>query len=218
MGLQIDQPPKALLRVGGKTLLEHKFDILPDEINEIVLVIGYKGEGIRRHLGDFYKNIPISYIEAKTLTGTAHALWYAKDILKGRFIVMMGDDLYDRDSTKKCTQYDFSIVCKKASPEEPGSRVLLNSEGHPIDFLTHDKYRAIKNNGGLIFTGLYSLTTDIFRYEPVKMKTKEEWGLPQTLMSIRNEHEIKVIETDFWISVNSPEELAKAQEMLTEHK
>ena len=34
MGVLTDSIPKPLLVVAGKTLLEHKFDILPDEVDE----------------------------------------------------------------------------------------------------------------------------------------------------------------------------------------
>lgn len=215
MSSHTDLFPKPLISLGNKTLLEHKFDLFPTEITEIVLVIGYKGEMIREHFGSSYNTIPITYVEDATLSGTAHALWHAQQVLSGRFLVMMGDDLYSAQAFQECARYDFSIACKKATPEEPGSRVILDTDGHPIEFITHEKHRALTESGGLIFTGLYSLTTDIFRYEPVKMKTKEEWGLPQTLMSARFEHPIKVVETDYWVSVNSPEELSRAKTVLS---
>lgn len=211
MGNLTDRTPKPLLKIEGKNLLEHKFDVLPKYITEIVLVIGHMGEHIKNYFKDSYNGIPIQYVVDTTLTGTAHALWQAKDVLEKRFLVMMGDDLYDKKSLEECSQYDFSIACKPANTEEDGSRVIINEHGEPIQFITHEKYKATHNDGGLIFTGLYSLTTDIFQYEPIKMKTKEEWSLPSTLLSAGRDHSIKIIETDFWMSVNSPHELQKAE-------
>lgn len=214
MGDLTQEIPKPLLTIHGKSLLEYKLRSLPDVINEIILIIGYKGEKIRETLGNSFRGIPITYIEDKTLTGTAHALWNAKEILQGRFLVMMGDDIYDKTTLKACTQYDFSIACKVAERNESGSRVTFNNTGTVENFVTHDTYKASHEDGGLVFTGLYSLTTDIFKYSPVKLKTKEEWGLPQTLLSTAKDHTIVVVQTNFWKSITEPKDLIQEQDFL----
>jgi len=217
MGELTKENPKPLLYVGDKTILEHKLDNLPQEITEIILVIGYKKEKIIEKIGDTYKNLPVKYIEDRTISGTAHALWQVKDILKDRFIVMMGDDMYSKDAIRDCAQYDFSIVCKIAQREEAGSRIVIDAKGNLIDFVTPIIYRRSHVDGGLIFTGLYSLTTDIFNYEPVKLELKDEWGLPQTILKVANDREIKIVKTDFWLPVGSPEELARAENYLSKN-
>ncbi len=213
------QIPKPLTRVCGKTLLEHKLDVLPSDINEIILIIGHKGNLIQDHFGYSYREIPVRYIEDTTISGTAHALWHAKDFLKDRFLVMMGDDIYEASSLEEASLYDHSIVCKRASLAEPGSRVILNTDGSLSGFVTEAKYKQMfPDDGGLIFTGLYSLTPEIFKYSPVKMQTVEEWGLPQTLLSARKTINPKIIETDFWLSISSPEDIMKAENILSKER
>lgn len=203
--------PKPLLEVSGRSILEHKLESLPEIVDEIVLIVGFKKEKILKKFGDSYRGIPIRFVEDKKLTGTAHALWQAKDILKGRFLVMMGDDIYDRKAMEECAKHDFSLVCIRAKREETGSRVLLNETNNPTGFVTHKMYLTLKEDGGLIFTGLYSLTTDIFKYEPVKLDTKDEWGLPQTILELAKDNKIEIIETNFWLPIGTPEELKAAQ-------
>lgn len=36
--------PKPMVRAGGKNLLEHNIDALPDTVDEIVIVVGYLAE------------------------------------------------------------------------------------------------------------------------------------------------------------------------------
>lgn len=205
--------PKPLLRIGEKTLLEYKLNNLPKEIHEIILIIGYKGEKIKEAFGDTFYGIPIRYVEDLTITGTAHALWHAKAVLQGRFVVMMGDDIYSTKAIQGCARHDFSIACKKGTREEPGSRIVM-ADNNLTDFVTHKKYQTTRDDGGLIFTGLYSLTTDIFNYQPVKLETKEEWGLPQTLLKAAKDHPVVIVETDFWISINDPDDLGKVNSIL----
>jgi glucose-1-phosphate thymidylyltransferase len=206
--------PKPLLEVNSKSLLLRKMESLPQSITEIILIIGYKGEKIIERFGNSFNGIPITYIEDKTLTGTAHALWNAKELLCGRFLVMMGDDLYARKDLEACSKIDFSIVCKRAAQNEAGSRITKTTDGRLENFVTQEKYLQSHTDGGLIFTGLYSLTVDIFNYEPVKMKTKEEWGLPQTLLVVSNKHPVTIIETDDWISITDPEDLVRTEKTL----
>ena len=91
---------------------------------------------------------------------------------------------------------------------------MLDENGRLIDFVTHKQYLKIRNDGGLIFTGLYSLNTDIFNYEPVKLETKEEWGLPQTVLGLAKDNDIAIIETDFWIPITQPDDIKTAETKL----
>ena len=203
--------PKPLLEVNSKSLLLRKMESLPQSISEIILIIGYKGEKIIKTFGNSFNEIPITYIEDKTLTGTAHALWSAKEILRGRFLVMMGDDLYAKKDLEACSRFDFSIVCKRAVQDETGSRITKTPDGRLENFVTQESYLQSHTDDGLIFTGLYSLTVSIFNHEPVKMKTKDEWGLPQTLLVANREYPVTIIETDDWISITCPEDIVLAE-------
>lgn len=214
MGDLSKEIPKPLLKFGGKSLLEYKLEALPETIDEVILVIGHLGNKIREEVGEKYGHKKVTYIEDKLLTGTAHALWQCQDILKDKFLVMMGDDIYSQEALEDCSRQDLAIACIRADRETTGSRVLLDESGRPIDFVTHKMYLTLREDGGLIFTGLYALTKEIFDYEPVKLETKEEWGLPQTLLKLAEDKPIKIVETDFWLPVGTPEELSRAEEIL----
>src|SRR3990167_2487489 len=80
-----DDLPKPLLRVGGKNLIEHKLDMLPAEIDEVVIVVGYFRGKIKDYFGNSYGGRKIKYIEQGELLGTGFALFLAKPFLKDRF-------------------------------------------------------------------------------------------------------------------------------------
>ena len=96
--------PKPMLDVAGKPLLEYKLDALPDFVEEVVLIIGYKGDVIQAHFGDLYNGKRILYVEQETMNGTAGALWCAKDLFHERFLVMMGDDIYMKEDVDRCLE------------------------------------------------------------------------------------------------------------------
>ena len=57
--------PKPLLKISGKTFLERIIDALPFFLNEIIIVVGYKKEQIKKFLGEKYKNRKIYYVVQK---------------------------------------------------------------------------------------------------------------------------------------------------------
>lgn len=207
MGKLTKNTPKPMLKVNGKNLLELKIESLPSQIDEVILIVGYKSEVIRKYFKNNFNGRKITYIEDKELKGTANALWQAKDILKDRFLVMMGDDLYHPVSLAECAKKPLSICVKTASEKEDGSRIILKNKK-----LTG---YTLKKEKGLLFTGLYCLTKEIFRYKPVKLQTKDEFGLPQTLLKLAQKRDIKIIKTNHWIQISCPQDLKTAADLLT---
>ena len=211
MGELTNGTPKPLLKVLGKTLLERKLDELPEKISEIIVIIGYHGEQIIESLGDQYKDKKISYVWQKELKGTADAVWQAKDILKDRFIVLMGDDIYCKEDIDACLKEDWAILVKEVEFLEAGGKIVLNSDGSVKDIIEgshHHEHHALVNSG------LYVLGTEIFDYQMVQIPGKTEFGLPQTLLQLVSKFPIKVVKSKFWLSQTAPEDLESAEKEL----
>jgi NDP-sugar pyrophosphorylase family protein len=204
--LTIDTP-KPLLKYDGKSLLHWKLDNMPDEIDEVIIVIGYFGKKIQETFGNSYKNKKITYVWDKEIKGTAMALWQTKDLLRGNFLVMMGDDLYGKEALLNAGKENWSITVKKVPHEHNGGRIELDEHGKLVNFLTAEKYRAKYTDNDYVFTGLYSLGEEIFDYPLVKMKTKDEWGLPQTLLQIVPNIDLKILETTYWNQITTSKDL-----------
>lgn len=213
MGKLTKNTPKPMLKVLGKNLLEWKIDFLPKEVDEVILVVGYKSEVIKKYFKDYFNGKKITYVLDDELKGTANALWKAKNILKGNFLVMMGDDIYSKKSIAECAKKPLSICCKVVDEKNNSGRAILKNN-NLFDFVTATKNQALKKPSNLAFTGMYCLTKDIFRYKPVKLKTKDEYGLPQTLLKLAEKKKIKIIKTNFWIQISAPEDLKMAEKEL----
>ena len=54
--------PKPLIKINGKPILEYTLSSLPSQINEIIIIIGYLGEKIRKTFGNKFRNINIKYV------------------------------------------------------------------------------------------------------------------------------------------------------------
>lgn len=90
-----DKLPKALLKVQGRPVTEHLFDLLKKYgVRDVILCVGYLKDRIKEHFGDGTENgVSITYIEEDAPLGTAGPLKLAKKYLKGSFIVSNGDEL-----------------------------------------------------------------------------------------------------------------------------
>lgn len=201
--------PKPLLKYKNKSLLEWKLENLPEKITEVIIVVGYLKEKIITHIGNEYCGKKIVYIEDTHLAGTGTALWQSKSILHDSFLVMMGDDIYSKESLLNASKEAWSITVQEVSRENNASRIIKNEHGHLKDFVTAETYRSQHRNNGCAFTGLYSLSENIFEYPLVKLQTKEEWGLPQTLLGASSNLNIKILQTNGWEQITSPEDLIK---------
>ena len=214
MGVLTDSMPKPMLTVHGKTLLEHKFDILPPEVDEIILIVGYMGGLIQKHFGGFYKGKKIFYVEQDVLNGTGGALWNARDILHDRFVVMMGDDLYSRDDIDRCiATSDWALLVHKTEHMRSGGCIVTNREGE-IEKIEEGDH---KGTAGLVGTNMFVLDMRIFDYPLVaKSPGSVEFGLPQTVLSASLESHIpfEAVPSTFWFQITEPEDLARAEEIL----
>jgi len=89
--------PKALLPLGGKTIIEHILDALSENgIREVVVVVGYKAEKVKKKIGTHYKNCRITYVynaEFKN-TNNMYSLWLARKYIKNGMIFFNADTVF----------------------------------------------------------------------------------------------------------------------------
>src|SRR3989344_9060664 len=91
-----ERAPKQLQLLQGKPLIEYILERVPTEIDEFVIVIGYKGAMIKDYCKERYLGRPVTYLEQPEKTGTYRALEMAHGFLKKgeRFLMLYGADLH----------------------------------------------------------------------------------------------------------------------------
>lgn len=202
---------KPLLKIGERPLLEYTFDALPHEIDEVIMVVGYLGEQIKAYLGKDFRGHKISYVVQEKLEGTAKALWEARTLLRGKFLVLMADDIYAKEDIEKCVQYERAILVMRSEAPGPGGKVLLDNKTQLLgveEGKSHPK-------GSLISTNVFVLTPELWSYQPVKLTDREgEWGLPQTVAVMSKEYPVAVVLATRWIKITTPTDLTIAEALL----
>lgn len=92
-----DTRPKPMLPVANRPILEYVLQAIADAgIEEVYLVVGYRSERIRTHVGDGDDwGLDVTYVEQSPQLGTGHAILQVEGHIDGPFIAFNGDRIVD---------------------------------------------------------------------------------------------------------------------------
>ncbi len=199
---------KCMLPLAGRPILEHNLGQLRGLVKEVILVTGHLGEQVRDHFGNNYRGLRIRYAEQREQRGTGHALLRARG-LRGRFLVMNGDDIYSRQDIEKCLGHDLCIMAM--GMENPGSFGAVSLNGK---FLKGIEEKPRRPGPGLVNTGLYVLNDGIFGMKAVE-SIRGEIELTDLVNGLAGEERIAAEKASgFWFPVGFPWDLLGANEFL----
>ncbi|MCG2719867.1 MAG: NTP transferase domain-containing protein, partial [Nanoarchaeota archaeon] len=206
--------PKPLLKILNKTILEHLLDeLLECNVEEAILIVGYKKEMIIEKFGKNYKGMKLTYVEQKEQLGTMHALYLVKDLIKDRFMVLYGDDLLHHEDLKEGLKYENSMLVLKTKTPERFGIAITNEEGLLQDIIEKPKEFV----GDLASVGGFVFEKKFLNYELVKEEGQEEYFLPTTLRNYCKNVNVKVLTIKrYWLPTGYPWDLINASEVLIE--
>ncbi len=89
--------PKPLVPLAGKTMIDHVLDrLLVLAPEEIICIVGYRGEQIERHLRARY-TVPFRFVRQPEMRGQAHAIGLTQGLVAGDALVMFADTIFEAD-------------------------------------------------------------------------------------------------------------------------
>lgn len=205
-----DTTPKPLLAVCGKPILEHIVRSLPDEIDELVLIVGYLKEQIMKLCGDEYLGKKVTYREQTNFAGgTGDALLQAKDVLKGKFLFMYGDDIHGNEALQKAVACEHAVLGTYSDTPEKFGVLMPNEDGSLKEILEKPKNPPTN----LINIGGFVINDSIFNYN-VPVSSLGELLATDLLTAYAKDNRVEVLEQTEWIPLGSPEDIEKAEKIL----
>ncbi|MCA9365964.1 NTP transferase domain-containing protein [Candidatus Kaiserbacteria bacterium] len=204
-----DSSPKPLVKVAGKTLLDHIVEALPTAVDELIIVTGYLGEMIEEYCGQKFYGRPVTYVKQKEQNGTAKALWLCKDMLKGRFLFMFADDIHGKADIARATSYSRAMLAMTSDTPERFGVVVRNPDGTLCEMIEKPSHAP----SNLVSTGVMVLDQHIFEFEP-QTPVDGEYYLTEVLERYAQQYPVAVVEEHTWIPIGYPEDISAAEKRL----
>jgi len=226
---QPSELPKVMYKICGKPMLEYTLKTLENiNINDIVLVIGYKAEMIKNYFGNRYK-----YALQKEQKGTGHAVKCAEkavDPTNEHILVIQGDDsaFYSPDTIVNLMSAHIKgrakvslLTLKHPNPRELG-RIVRDKKGGIVAIKEKEVLTPAERKINEINTGTYCFEA-LWLWENIKKLKPSATGkgeliLPD-LIKIAVDKKDKVsahtiTDHEEWIGINKPEQLKLANEVM----
>lgn len=204
-----DDVPKPMLQINGKPILAYKLEALPEEIDEVIFVVGYLGNQIQQYFGDYYAGKKITYVVQEELNGTGGAINLVKDIIKNDFLVINADDLYLRDDLKKIVQYNLAVLGYEVNDPWRFGVISLDENGNLKNIIEKPNIPG----PALVLPGVYKLNKKFFDY-PMTLSERGEYEIIQPLPLMAKDYSVKVEKASAWFPIGNPEDLEKAKEVI----
>ena len=175
--------PKALVTVAGRPMLGHIIDSLIDMgVDELIPIIGYKGEMIRDYIDKRY-DIRSNFVVQEEQKGIAHAVSLTREFADdSEVIIILGDTIIEADFNAIPGEGDYVLGVREV--DNPGRFGIVEEEGGVVRGI-EEKPDQPKSN--LAIVGLYYLKNSSSLFEACDeiirkdIKTKGEYQITDAL-------------------------------------
>ena len=201
--------PKPLLKVMNKEIIKHNLDALQGLVGEVIIIVGFKKEMIIEEIGHKYGKLKIRYAEQKTQLGTGHALKYVEKLIKGKFIVMGGDDIFSKKDIKACLRHKYAVLGCKV--EDPGRFGVFVVKGKEVKKVVEKPKKFVSD---IANAGLYVFDKSVFKFKLRKSQRGEYEIIDHINALIKKERVVCENVKGRWLSVGYPWDLIEANSVL----
>lgn len=206
--------PKCMAPVKGKPFLCYILDYLDNQqINKVILSVGFRKSQIISYFGNWYNSIFIDYAIEDVPLGTGGAVKLALNHCKqDQIFVVNGDtwfqpDLYEMQKMHLQSKADITVSVKKMPETGRYGRVIVDAQGRITDF----REKNSDSGSGLINGGIYLLEKHIFDRIPGSEFSLEK----DVFMTSCSGLKIQAFRTDAsFLDIGIPEDFEKAQSLI----
>jgi len=217
-----DDTPKALVEVGGTPILTHCFEQLRDvDVDEFVVVVGYRMDDIVAHYGDAYRGTPITYAHQREQRGLGHAVLKAAPHVDDTFVLLNGDNVVRADlapAVERQRRDDVDAVVRietvALETARTGGVVVTNEDGRVVELVE----KPDDPPSTLVNAGCHVLPPAVFHAcELVEPGDRGEYELSDAIdLLVAAGQTVQAVPLDGWrVNVNTPADVERAKERLT---
>jgi bifunctional UDP-N-acetylglucosamine pyrophosphorylase/glucosamine-1-phosphate N-acetyltransferase len=199
--------PKPMLPVADRPLVAHTVDAAVDAgATELVFVVGYEADRVREHFGDEYRGVQVSYAVQEEQLGTAHAAAAAREHLDGDFVVLNGDDLYDRAAIEAL--FDACPAVGAYRVDDPRPYGVFSLDGERVTGVVEKPDDPPSNR---VNVGAYHFPAEAADWlTEVEESERGEYEITDVVERLVGAREVRAVPVERWLGVGRPWELLEA--------
>jgi len=188
----LNQRHKSLIKIMGRPLICYTiFGLKRSGIKEIIIVQGSKRD-IEKELEDYSLGKGIRYVVQKTAKGMGDALWQAKNLIKGKFLLLNAERIDCQEIIEKTREEkkNSKTVLIGQHTDHPELYGIMRIRGERVLQII-EKPKKGKEPSNVRAVGVYLLEPEFFNYYQ-KVK-KEKYDFEKALSNYLKENEAKFV-------------------------
>lgn len=207
--------PKALLPVANQTIIERQLRSLKGIVDGVTIIVGYRHEMIREHIGDEFEEMPVSYVVQEQQLGTGHALLQCASHIDEPFLAMNGDDLWEPGDLKRVAAREQAALAKVV-PDPRLYGIYEVSEGDRVVRLVEKPKEVFSNLANI---GVYKFTPAVFDVlRDTAPSERGEIEITSAIQTLAEQGDFRVVRAEgYWLAIGYPWHLLDANEYFLNH-
>jgi len=163
LGKYTEDNTKCMVRVGGVTLISRALNnLIRHKPSRIILVVGYRGDKVKSHVGSSWKGVRIIYVENPIYdkTNNIYSLYLARRLLLEEDTLLLESDLIFSDNVLSRIvndPRDSLVLVSKFQSWMNGTAVRIDKNRRIREFISGE-------NLNLLRTGKYFKTVNIYKF------------------------------------------------------
>jgi len=184
----LNQKHKSLFKIMGRPLIWYTIESLKKAgIKDIIIVQGPKKD-IEEELKDYQPNI--KYVIQERPKGMGNALWQARDLIKGQFLLLNAERVDCQEIIEKIKEEKAKIVLVGHHTDNPELYGMMRLRGARVLEII-EKPKKGKEPSNVKVVGVYLLEPEFFNY--YQKVRKEKYDFEKALSNYLKENGAKLV-------------------------
>lgn len=229
LGKYTENKTKCMVEINNTTLVERVINNLLDiGINKLIVVIGYKGDVLRKYLVENFKNMKFEFIENNdySTTNNIYSLWLAKEkLIEDDTILIESDLIFEKKLLEELiNQKDDNIaVLSKYQKFMDGTVVTLNTDNNIQRFFEKSEFNKEMEKDYYKTVNIYKFSKEFLKneYIPFLKTCMDVYGknnyyeIALKIISNLGRSKIKGLDVSkmTWYEIDNEEDLNNAKEL-----
>jgi len=219
--------PKCLIEVSSKTILKHQLDLFikNNQIEEIIIIIGYKADLIKYYIKTHYNSHPkVKLLVNKNYntTNNMFSLYLAKEYISNSFLLMNGDVILDKEIVNGLIDFPFKdAIAVDIGKYNKESMKIIQKNNYLVDIskkidkknalgCSIDFYKFSEKGKNLLFNKIN---------EFINIKNEKNLWTEVAIQSLLRNNELKMTAYDIkdkkWIEIDNLKDLRTANKLFS---